>query len=276
MTDSPVPWLAMLFGQADAGASSSDTALRVAWSGMESFGGWPVVLALVIGTWSLIYLIPPSPPRRRAAGIVLGMFSLFLVLAGVMASLVHVPSQFIFWILSGTLLASAVAAISSPSPLYSAIWFALTLLATAGLFVFQGAQFLGVATVVVYAGAIVVTFLFVIMLAQPEGHDAFDRISWGWYTKPVSAIMAALLVVVLTFAIRGGVANQPAAGSTGSVDNVLHPAHMARFGGELFGKHLLSVELAGTLLLIALVGAIAILIQGGHLSGEVDPGRSDE
>jgi phosphomannomutase len=49
-----------------------------------------------------------------------------------------------------------------------------------------------------------------------------------------------------------------------------------RFGGELFGKHLLSVELAGTLLLIALVGAIAILIQGGHLSGEIDQGRSDE
>lgn len=276
MMDSPVPWLAVLFGQADA-AASSDSSLRVAWSAMESFGGWPVVLALVIGTWSLIYLIPPSSPRRRAAGAVLGIFSLFLVLAGVMASLVHVPSQFIFWVLSGTLLASAVAAISTPSPLYCAIWFALSLLATAGLFVFQGAQFLGVATVVVYAGAIVVTFLFVIMLAQPEGHDAFDRISWGWYTKPVSAIMAALLVVVLTFAIRAGVSSQPVVGgSAGSVDNVLHPSHMARFGGELFGKHLLSVELAGTLLLIALVGAIAILIQGGHLSGEVDSGRSDE
>jgi NADH-quinone oxidoreductase subunit J len=248
----------------------------MAWSAMEAFGGWPVVLALVTGTWALIYLIPPSSPRRRAVGGLLGVFGLFLILSSVTASLVNVPAQFIFWVLAGTTLTSAVAAISSPSPLYSAIWFALSLLATAGLFVFQGAQFLGVATVVVYAGAIVVTFLFVIMLAQPEGRDAFDRISWGWYTKPVSAIMAALLVVILTFAFRAGIENQSVSRPAGSVENVLHPAHMARFGGELFGKHLLSVELAGTLLLIALVGAIAILIQGGHLSGEISQGRSDE
>jgi NADH-quinone oxidoreductase subunit J len=248
----------------------------MAWGAMESFGGWPVVLALLIGTWSLIYLIPPTSRRRRAAGIVLGGLSLFLVLSSVMASLVNVPGQVIFWILAATVLASAVAAISSPSPLYSAIWFALTLLATAGLFVFQGAQFLGVATVVVYAGAIVVTFLFVIMLAQPEGRDPFDRISWGWYTKPVSAIMAALLVVLLTFAFRAGIENQPVSAATGTEANVLHPSHMARFGGELFGKHLLSVEIAGTLLLIALVGAIAILIQGGHLSGEASRGSSHE
>ena len=55
------------------------------------------------------------------------------------------------------------------NPVYCAIWFGMTLLGTAGLFLFQGAQFLAVATVVVYAGAILVTFLFVLMLAQPDG-----------------------------------------------------------------------------------------------------------
>ena len=54
----------------------------------------------------------------------------------------------------------------------------MSLLGTAGLFLFQGAQFLGVATIVVYAGAILVTFLFVLMLAQPEGHAFYDRVSW--------------------------------------------------------------------------------------------------
>ncbi len=276
MMDCPGPWLAVLLGQASAGGGPSGSQLQVAWNAMQNLGGWPVLLALVTGTWALIYLVPPASRRRRAAGGLLGLLSLFLVLSSVAASLVNVPAQFIFWVLSATVLASAVAAISSPSPLYSAIWFALTLLATAGLFVFQGAQFLGVATVVVYAGAIVVTFLFVIMLAQPEGRDPFDRISWGWYTKPVSAIMEALLVVVLTFTYRAGIENLPMSGAADSAENVLHPSHMARFGGELFGKHLLSVEITGTLLLIALVGAIAILIQGGHLSGEVGQERSDE
>ncbi len=45
-------------------------------------------------------------------------------------------------------------------------------------------------------------------------------------------------------------------------DDVLHPAHMAHLGAQLFSRHLLSVELAGTLLLVALVGAISIVIQG--------------
>ena len=61
---------------------------------------------------------------------------------------------------------------------YCAIWFGLSLLGTAGLFLFAGAQFLAVATVVVYAGAILVTFLFVLMLAQPEGKAPYDRVSW--------------------------------------------------------------------------------------------------
>ena len=70
------------------------------------------------------------------------------------------------------------AAVTFRNPVYCAIWFALSLLGTAGLFLFQGAQFLGVATVVVYAGAILVTFLFVLMLAQPAGSAFYDRLSW--------------------------------------------------------------------------------------------------
>jgi len=126
---------------------------------------------------------------------------------------------------------------------------------------FQGAQFLGVATVVVYAGAIVVMFLFVVMLAQPEGHDSYDRITWGWYTKPVSAVLGAAMVSTLAFTLfamdRAAMEGLPT-----RAGQVLHTAHMARFGGVLFGQHLLSVELAGTLLLVALVAAIAIMIHG--------------
>src|SRR5213076_1345606 len=81
--------------------------------------------------------------------------------------------QAVFWLLSLITIAAAVAMVTSRAPIYSAIWFAVSLLGTAGLFFQSGAQFLGVATVVVYAGAIVVTFLFVIMLAQPEGHSPY-------------------------------------------------------------------------------------------------------
>ena len=89
-------------------------------------------------------------------------------------------------------------AVTLSSPVYCAIWFALTLLGTAGLFLFQGAQFLGVATIVVYAGAILVTFLFVLMLAQPQGHAYYDRVSWE---ALVSAAVGAVMIGILTMVI---------------------------------------------------------------------------
>src|SRR6202008_5110718 len=69
----------------------------------------------------------------------------------------------------------AVLTITSRNPIYSALWFALVVLATAGLFLLAGASFLAAGTIIVYAGAIIVTFLFVIMLAQMEGKAIYDR-----------------------------------------------------------------------------------------------------
>ena len=62
----------------------------------------------------------------------------------------------------------------------------------------SGAQFLGVATIVVYAGAILVTFLFVLMLAQPQGHAFYDRVSWE---ALVSAAVGAVMIGILTMVI---------------------------------------------------------------------------
>ena len=58
---------------------------------------------------------------------------------------------------------------TSRNPVYSALWFASVVLSTSGLFLLADAPFLAAGTIIVYAGAIIVTFLFVIMLAQMEG-----------------------------------------------------------------------------------------------------------
>ena len=169
------------------------------------------------------------------------------------------------------------------SPVYCAIWFALTLLGTAGLFFFQGAQFLGVATIVVYAGAILVTFLFVLMLCNPEGHSLYDRMSWE---AGISAATGALLVGLLTWTTA--VDRVPSTSRAdrddrrpSRADRVRSDARRARqehpraattsrqLGGELFSKHLIAVEVAGTLLLVALVGAVAIVAHGRSSRGEV-------
>ena len=145
---------------------------------------------------------------------------------------------------------------------------------TAGLFLLQGAQFLGVATVVVYAGAIVVIFLFVLMLAQPGGRAHYDRIHWGWLPTGLAALAGAVLVTGVVFAISGITHTDPRGGSAptaavpATADRAARPGsepdsqHVARLGGQLFARHLVGVELAGTLLLAALVGAAAITAQG--------------
>jgi NADH-quinone oxidoreductase subunit J len=230
----------------------------------------PTFWALVAGTIGLWLLLPTRLPLGKTLGSILvavagGLFAYDLPRLG------DVSSQVVFWFLSFITLAAAVAMIASQAPVYSAIWFATSLLGTAGLFMLNGAQFLGVATIVVYAGAIVVTFLFVIMLAQPEGHSAYDRITWGSLSKILGVVTAAALVGILTFMLgrlkteASQFTAEAAAAADANLrkaDGILAERHMANLGRHLFGEHLISVELAGTLLLVALVGAVAIAIYG--------------
>lgn len=169
------------------------------------------------------------------------------------------PTQVLFWLLAGVTLIAAGAAVTLRSPVYCAVWFALSLLGTAGLFLFQGAQFLAVATIIVYAGAILVTFLFVLMLAQADGRAYYDRLSW----EPlVSAVTGAVLLGILTMALANTdfKSAQPPDDAALRRD-ILTQDHVAHLGELLFSRYLIAVEVGGTLLLAALVGAIAII---GH------------
>ena len=103
-----------------------------------------------------------------------------------------------FYVFSAAALAGAVLTVTSRNPIYSALWFASVVLATAGLFALAGAPFLAAGTVIVYAGAIIVTFLFVIMLAQMEGKAAYDRAA----RAPGAATFSCyLLLWCLTYAL---------------------------------------------------------------------------
>jgi NADH-quinone oxidoreductase subunit J len=235
----------------------------------------PTFWGIAAGAVALWLLVPGgrwSNTWSRIAGGVLAavsgvLFALDLPLLG------NLGTQIVFWLIALVTLGSAVAMISAKSPVYSALWFAMSLVGVAGLFFMQGAQFLGGATIVVYAGAIVVTFLFVIMLAQPEGHSVYDRLSWGWLPRGVAIVSAALLLGLIAAGLtRLGDAGDLAANRAEPAEQlvaengVLHRLHMASLGRELFSGQLIAVEVAGTLLLAALVGAIAIAIHGKQRS----------
>ena len=250
------------------------------------------VLAAAASLWLLL----PNGAERvssRRLGTLFGLLALgaFIVTGRRLGGL---GEEAVFLIVSLVAVVAAAATIVSRSPVYAAIWFALSLLGVAGVLLVLGAQFLGVATIVVYAGAILVMFLFVLMLAQPAGLAPYDRVS----NEPfLSALAGAVLLGVLSLSIgrlsvapsaccglpsraKAGAdavkaADQPAQPQVAVAADPLAENHVARLGGELFGRHLIAVEAAGVLLLVALIGAIAVVARGeaAHASTDADLGR---
>jgi NADH-quinone oxidoreductase subunit J len=252
----------------------------------------PLLAAGVLATVASLWLLLPNGRDTAAArwlGAVVGLGALAAFIAAG-RRLGGLGEEAVFLIVSLVAVISAAATIVSRSPVYAAIWFALSLAGVAGVLLVLGAQFLGVATIVVYAGAILVMFLFVLMLAQPAGLAPYDRVS----NEPfLSALAGAVLLGVLSLSIgrlstgpaacctlpsratTAATAATPSADPTAS-DTAAAPAaaaaalaadplaenHVARLGGELFGRHLVAVEAAGVLLLVALIGAIAIVSRG--------------
>jgi NADH-quinone oxidoreductase subunit J len=217
-----------------------------------------IAAAAATGAIGLWLMLPRGTAPGRMLGLLLGLVSLGLF-GSLLWRLSGWSSDALFWVLAAVTLISAGAAVTFRSPVYCAVWFALSLLGTAGLFLFQGAQFLAVATIVVYAGAILVTFLFVLMLAQASGRAFYDRISW----EPLLAsATGAVLVGVLTMAFVGSALDKaPVKPIAELTQNILSDEHVAHLGAELFSRYLIPVEVAGTLLLVALVGAVAMV---GH------------
>src|SRR5262245_13890795 len=137
------------------------------------------LLVVALGAAGTFLMLPhrhgdARPRRLHAAGALCASLGLLLFLffwkpPG------EVISGFFFYVFGVGAIIGGVLTITSRNPVYSALWFALVVIATAGLFLLAGAQFLAAGTVIVYAGAIIVTFLFVIMLAQMQGRALYDR-----------------------------------------------------------------------------------------------------
>lgn len=221
-----------------------------------------LTLTTLLGALGMWLMLPRGTARGRSAGIVMATVALGVGVSQV-PRLGDWMNDGVFLILAAITIIAAAAAVTFRNPLYCAIWFGQSVLGVAGLFLFIGAQFLAVATVVVYAGAILVTFLFVLMLAQPEGKAPYDRVSWE---ALISAVTGIAMVGILSMTVGrvfspAELAKQPIGPPPAEMlsAGILAPQHVARLGGELFGRHLIAVEVAGVLLLVALVGAAAIV-----------------
>jgi NADH-quinone oxidoreductase subunit J len=159
---------------------------------------WLLLLPPVIGFAAIYFLLPKA---RRATPIWAGVgVALAMILGAVILVRTDTIWQesLLFYAFAGLAIAAGVMMITQKNPVHSALSFALVVLSTCGLFLLQAAPFLMAATIIVYAGAIVVTFLFVIMLAQQEGpSDADQRTREPFLASVAGCILLAALLCVL-------------------------------------------------------------------------------
>lgn len=224
-----------------------------------------------------VWLMLPAGDKPRPGGIVgfIGVVSLIgLVLFygtawATSASKVDLGSRdLLFCVFGGSALLSGAMLITQERPVYAALWFVMVILSVAGLLLLLGAQFVAAVLIVVYAGAILVTYLFVIMLAVKAGMPEYDTHAH----RPLSACIAAFLLVCAFWLAmpRGEYPPAPApADAAARTASAVEPAserigreyvdkHTESLAKRLFSRHVVALEAAGVLLLTAMAGAIVM------------------
>lgn len=158
-------------------------------------------------------------------------------------------TQYLFIFLSVLALAFAVMVVVTKNPVHSVLYLVLTFFSIAGHYVLLNAQFLAAVHIIVYAGAIMVLFLFVIMLLNLNKETEPHKSVW---LKTSAAIASGLLLLVLVGSIKSAetIQNPPAFNaSIGLIENL---------GKTLFSDFLLPFEVSSILLLSAMVGAVML------------------
>jgi NADH-quinone oxidoreductase subunit J len=168
---------------------------------------------------------------------------------------------FHFYFFAIVAIAAAIAFVTRRSPVSAALWLVVVMFALAAEYVLLGAHFIGVIQVLVYAGAIMVVFLFVVMLLN-LGTPADLADTRGLWWKLIAGALGVVLVSLLTAYFRGPGGLDPVLAR--SVGAGFLEADVARRGAvgtiaaPLFTDYLLAFELTSVLLLAAIVGAVAL------------------
>lgn len=154
----------------------------------------------------------------------------------------------LFWVLAALSLFSALMVITSKNPVFSVLWLIVTFFTISGHYILLNAQFLAVVNIIVYAGAIMVLFLFVIMLMNLSKDTEPQKSKW---LKLAGAVAGGSLLLVLVAALRTTETKMAELGS-GSIGLIQNLGH------ELFTHYVVPFEIASILFLSAMVGAVVI------------------
>lgn len=265
----------------------------------------------VLGAAALVLMMPRRDIRLRLGGAVIGSGALGLLWLVTTNAWGWIPGDPVllqnageidplifawYFVFSLIAIVSAVKVITHDKPVFAALWFVMVILSTAGLFLMLGAIFMALALILIYAGAILVTYMFVIMLAQQSQTESGEDTTQDYDLKLFEPVLACgsgflLLAVLLQVGfmpmaavdearamddkqmIETILANRPSDYAVERMDDANlddielvqrerekagQLGNAERVGVDLFVSHPLGLELAGVILLVSLIGAVVI------------------
>lgn len=178
---------------------------------------WMLWLPLLIGGLAILLLLPRPRPLPWFLGTVAGLASLLLGALLLVRGTGLNPETVLFYAFAALAVVSGALLVTQANPARAALSFTLVVLSTGGLFLLLAAPFLMAATVIVYAGAIIVTFLFVLMLAQQAGHSSADARS---REPELTTLTGFLLLATIIYVLHTGYGTQ-------RIDPLIHRVEQA-------------------------------------------------
>jgi NADH-quinone oxidoreductase subunit J len=160
-------------------------------------------------------------------------------------------TEILFWFLSALALAGAIMVLISKNPIHSILWLIVVFFAISGHYILLNAQFIAIVNLIVYAGAIMVLFLFVVMLMNLNSDTEPQKNNW---MKIAGAVAGVCLLLIMIDVVSGSndMQNRTALVKEGNIGLIKN------LGKVLFKDYVVPFEISSVLFLSAMVGAVVI------------------
>ena len=168
-------------------------------------------------------------------------------------------ADFAFYVFAVTLIAAGLFTVISRNPVHSVLWLILSFISCAGLFVLLGAEFVAMLLVIVYVGAVAVLFLFVVMMLDVDFAEL--KAEMARY-MPLALLIGVVILMQLSMALGVWQFSDQAMGLRAAVTpDMAETQNTAALGLLIYDDYILLFQLAGLILLVAMIGAIVLTMR---------------
>ncbi|MBK5204234.1 MAG: NADH-quinone oxidoreductase subunit J [Polaromonas sp.] len=173
----------------------------------------------------------------------------------------------LFYVFAAVLLFAAFRVITSRNPVHAVLYLVLAFFQAAAVWILLKAEFLAITLVLVYVGAVMVLFLFVVMMLDVN----LDSLRKGfWKHFPLAGTVGAIIALEMSYVLMGGFREPPKlASAAGQIGDQV--SNTKELGKLLYSEYLYPLEIAAVILLVAIVAAIALTLRKRKDSKHMDP-----